>query len=148
MHAATHHTMPVETTAGGIGFAAAKYGLLAKLGAIFAAGSVGATFIALFQSKTKRETFIRASIAGPLSVFLAFPAYKLLIGFVPILTPAAEEEFVLTLLSVAFVLGGLSWGIVGAMAALSGLMQNHGGPAIWARLGLATKNQSDASTPQ
>lgn len=97
---------------------------LAKLAAIFATGAVGAAVMAALRPVTARQLFVQAAVAGVVSVYFAesvidwFPALR---GFT---------------LQVAFLLGAMSWGIVGALVRLRDLIDKRGARVIAARVGI------------
>ena len=83
-----------------------KSGALGKLAAIFLTGAVGAGVMAALRPVTARQLFVQGLVAGVVSVYF---------------TESVVDEFsVLSghTLQVAFLLGAMSWGIVGALVRL------------------------------
>lgn len=138
------HTMSAETTAAGI--LAAKYGLVAKLAALFAAGGLTAVMIAAFDpaeampdpKRRRRLLFAQvitaalvAVMVGPLVVsWLGKPG-----GYFPV-QPGDMQAWIELAMPVGLILGGLSWGFIGALVRLRRLIAERGAQIVADRVGL------------
>jgi hypothetical protein len=139
--------MAADGASGAAGLAfAAKYGLFAKLGALLAAGAVGAVLIAAVDPaeampdpKKRRKLIFTQVVAagvvcggfGPLAVRWLGRAD----GWFPV---AASDVggWVELAMPVGLVLGGLSWGLIGATVKLRQLIAARGASAIADRVGI------------
>lgn len=139
--------MAADGASGAAGLAfAAKYGLFAKLGALLAAGAVGAVLIAAVDpaeampDPRKRRKLIFTQVVsagvvcggfGPLAVRWLGRAD----GWFPVLANDVGGWVELAM-PVGLVLGGLSWGLIGATVKLRQLISARGAAAIADRVGM------------
>lgn len=140
------NTMSAETTAG---ILAAKYGVLAKLAALLGTGAVGAVLIAAFDPaeavpdpKARRKLILTqvvtaalvAGMLGPVLVsWLGKPT-----GYFPVSAGDAMGWIELAM-PVGLLLGGVSWGLIGALVKLRKLIADRGADAVADRIGLEDK---------
>lgn len=139
--------MAADGASGAAGLAfAAKYGVFAKLGALLGAGAVGAILIAAVDpaeaipDPKKRRKLIASQVAaagvvcgmcGPLVVRWLGRAD----GWFPV--PAGDiGGWVELAMPVGLILGGMSWGLIGAMVKLRQLIAARGAGAIADRVGI------------
>ena len=139
--------MAADGASGAAGLAfAAKYGVFAKLGALLGAGAVGAILIAAVDpaeaipDPKKRRKLILTQVVtaavvcgmcGPLAVRWLGRAG----GWFPV-TPGDVGSWVELAMPVGLVLGGLSWGLIGALVKLRQLIAARGAAAIADRVGI------------
>lgn len=137
-------TMSAETTAAGI--LAAKYGVFSKVAALLTAGAVGAVLIAAFDPaeavpdpKARRKLILVqvvtaalvAGMVGPVVVsWLGKPT-----GFLPVSAGDALGWIELAM-PVGLLLGGLSWGLIGALVKLRKLIADRAAQVVADRVGL------------
>lgn len=141
------NTMSAETTAG---LLAAKFGLVAKLVALLTTGAIGAVMIAAFDPaeavpdpKQRRKLIVAqvltaalvAGMVGPVVVsWLGKPG-----GFLPVSGDDAMGWIELAM-PVGLLLGGFSWGFVGAAVKLRRMIGDRGAQAVADRVGLGDKS--------
>jgi len=125
----------IETT-GAIGVAAAKYAVFAKLGAMFGASAFGAALIAAYHPETRKETWWRALGAGVGGIPLTIASARPLQHYVPWVFSGDTIEDLGVLLTIAFVLGSVFWGIVGALQNLQKRIKDKGGDMVADKIGL------------
>lgn len=139
--------MAADGASGAAGLAfAAKYGVFAKLGALLTAGAVGAILIAavdpaeaLPDPVKRRKLIVTQVIAagvvcgmcGPLAVRWLGQSG----GWFPV-EPGDIGGWVELAMPVGLVLGGLSWGLIGAMVKLRQLIAARGAAAIADKAGI------------
>lgn len=132
--------MAIET--GAAAGAAAKFGVLAKVGAMFGASAVGAAFIAAYHPETRRETWWRSLGAGVGGVFVGGAVLRIAAHYVPSIAPPAGGgealfDWVATVvLPSMFVFGGLFWGLVGALQNLAKKINDKGADVVAEKVGL------------
>lgn len=129
--------MAVEAGAG----LAAKYGLMGKVVAMFAASAIGAAIIALYHPQTRSETLWRAMGAGVGGVFVGGILLRFASNYISFLAPPTNvEQFWSWLLEVVlpllFLFGGLFWGLVGMLQNLAKKINDRGADAVADRVGL------------
>lgn len=139
--------MAADGASGAAGLAfAAKYGVFAKLGALLGAGAVGAILIAAVDpaeaipDPKKRRKLILTQVVtaavvcgmcGPLAVRWLGRAD----GWFPV-TPGDVGSWVELAMPVGLILGGLSWGLIGALVKLRQVIAARGAAAIADRVGI------------
>lgn len=127
--------MAIEAAAGAS--LAAKYGVFAKVAAMFGASALGAAIIAAYHPPTRRDTWWQAIGAGVGGLIFGPILLKAMIKFVPWLAPGADLfDWLGTVAPLLFVFGGLFWGAIGALRSLQARIARKGGAAVGKRVGL------------
>ncbi len=128
------HMSGIEAS-GALGAAAAKYGGLAKLGAMFGASAFGAALIAAYHPETRKDTWWRALGAGIGGVVIGKPAVLAAAHYLPWLGGGdfGVESAIL------FLTGSLFWGIVGTLQNLQKKIKDRGADVVADKLGLDDK---------
>lgn len=128
--------MGIETSVGAAGLAA-KYGLFAKVGAMFGASALGAAIIAAYHPPTRKDTWWQALGAGVGGLVFGPILLKSFVRFVPWLAPGPDLfDWLSTVAPCLFVFGGLFWGAIGALRSLQARIAKKGGAAIGKKVGL------------
>lgn len=127
--------MGLEAAAGAS--VAAKYGVFAKVAAMFGASALGAAIIAAYHPPTRRDTWWQALGAGFGGLIFGPVLLKTLVKFVPWLAPGPDLfDWLATVSPCLFVFGGLFWGAIGALRSLQARIAKKGGAAIGKKVGL------------
>lgn len=121
---------------GALGAAAAKYGGIAKLGAMFGASAFGAALIAAYHGENKRETGWRAFGAGIGGVPIGMFACRAVNHYLPWVFTGNTWEDIGPAAAILFVIGSLFWGIVGALQNLQKKIKDKGADAVAEKIGL------------
>lgn len=129
--------MTVEAGAG----LAAKYGLVGKLTAMFAASALGAAIIAWYHPRTRSETLWRAMGAGFGGVFVGGMVMRFASHYFDFLAPPTDlnrfwDWMVEVVLPIMFLFGGLFWGLVGAFQELAQRIERGGARVVARRMGI------------
>jgi hypothetical protein len=136
-----------EPASGAVGAIAAwKLGVLHKVLALFGIGALGAWLIAIAdptpESATRKERarifFLQSLAAGVMALLFTVPAMRFLGSMFEWAkpTPGDPESWLTTALPIGFLIGALSWGLVGALVKLRQLLNERGAKAIGERVGL------------
>lgn len=127
--------MAIEAAAGAS--MAAKYGVLAKVAAMFGASALGAAIIAAYHPPTRSDTWWQALGAGVGGLIFGPILLRVLVKFVPWLAPGPDLfEWLSLVAPCLFVFGGLFWGAIGALRSLQARIAKKGGAAIGKKVGL------------
>lgn len=120
----TEPTTALAASAVGVAKSAAGQAAISKLMLLFATGALGAAVMAALRPQTGRQLFIQALVAGVISTYFTDSLIDVL---------AIQEKHKLP---VAFLIGAMSWGLVGAAVRLRDLVSQRGGDAIAHSVGL------------
>jgi hypothetical protein len=119
---ATPVTEPASTAAGAV--AAWKFGLIHKLLTLIAIGGLGGLLIAAFDPpKNRMVLFGQAAVAGFLSLLLTLPVLRALDYYAAWIDLATPEQWLEAALPVGFLIGAMSWGLMGALVKLRELIR-------------------------
>jgi hypothetical protein len=140
---------PTSSTAAGAVAFAAKYGLLAKLGALLATGVLGAVLIAAVDpaeampDPKKRRKLIFMQVVVALIVAGIFGKFVTSWLGKPggwfAVDPSDLGAWIELAMPVGLTLGALSWGLIGAAVKLRILLAERGADAIADKVGLGPK---------
>lgn len=123
--------------------AAAAAGI--KFGLSLGAGGLGALAMAAFDPPpTKKAMYAQAAVAGTLAIVSTKLAIKILAGWWPSvfdISNASIWDAVDVLLPVGFLIGALSWGLMGALVKLRGLVAAKGADAVAEKVGLGVSRE-------
>jgi hypothetical protein len=114
---------------------AGALGIFGKVAIIASAGLLGAAAMAAFDPpQTKKQLFMQAAIAlgcsfmfGPIAVRAA----DFYFDFINLATITNWVEFMETVAPIYGLVGALSWGFVGLLAALRKLIKEKGAPKVF-----------------
>lgn len=129
-----------EPASSAVGIAAAwKLGLVHKVAALFGVGALGAWLMAAFDPPaTRRGFFLQALVAGVVALLFTLPVlrYAAATWTWAKVEPGDVEGWLTLALPIGFLLGAMSWGLVGALVQLRRLVQERAAKAIGERVGL------------
>jgi hypothetical protein len=120
----TEPTTALAASAVGVAKSAAGQAAISKLLILFATGALGAAVMAALRPQTGRQLFIQALVAGVISTYFTESVMDVL---------SIPEKHKLP---IGFLLGAMSWGLVGAAVRLRDIVSQRGGDAIAHRVGL------------
>lgn len=130
-------TEPTSTAAAGV--AAWKLGIVHKLAAIAGAGALGAILIAFFDAKLSRgQRIAQAAVAGIVAMLFTLPALRWVDHHADWinLTDADPATWLEMALPAAFIIGWMSWGLMGAAFRLRELVRQRGADVVADKIGL------------
>ena len=133
-------TMPADGASGAAAAGLAwKLGLIQKLAALVSVGAVGALVMAAVDPPaTRKALFLQSLAAGLMSILFTPGIVRWLDSIFEFIDMrgADVEQWAEVALPVGFILGALSWGILGAMVKLRALVKDRGAETLLKRTGL------------
>jgi hypothetical protein len=131
----THVTEPASTAAGAA--AAWKFGLVHKLAALLAIGGIGGLLIAAFDPpKSRALLFGQAAVAGFMSLLLTPAALRALDYYAVWIDLSSPERWLEAALPAGFLIGAMSWGLMGALVKLRELIRVRAARSLAGKVGL------------
>jgi len=107
--------------------------LATKIGALFGASAFGAGVISAMHSDDKFDTFWRAMGAGFGGVFIGGTLYFVLSHYITWLSTGRTKDDIFIVLTIAFVVGALFWGLVALLQNLGKKLGSKGAADAVAR---------------